>query len=174
MNAFIPLSTIETTASNESLPIEETIILLKPDWEKEGASIHLLESLAAELDRHSLQLAEATTKTLSEAELLQLYPNLSKQEYFKEFLAEMTGSPVLVFRVKGPNAIKAATTIKGKKCDPSCAHSETCLIDGDMCVNSGTMRQMYSTYDKRYHNVMHTPDDMEEALDNIALFFPHS
>jgi nucleoside diphosphate kinase len=170
--SVIPLHAVDRLPHFETAPIEETIVLLKPDWEKEGASIALLENLAELLEAAGLEVIDFVTRTLNEATLTALYPDMSTKAFYPAFLAEMTTAPCLIFKVKGPNAIAGVTRIKGKKCNPDCGHTETCIIDGAPCFNIGTIRQMYSTYDARFHNVMHTPDTLEEANANIDLFFP--
>ncbi len=122
--------------------MEQTLVLLKPD----AITLELTPVIGAAMRQAGLTLVYEKSMQLDKAFMLRWRDFPYYDEQFWVHVAFETSAPIIAQVWQGPNAV--ATGLAVKK----------------------AMRTQYSA--SVTHNVMHSPDNFEEAKREIALFFP--
>lgn len=133
------------------MPIETTLILLKPDCVSKGLCGEVLKRFESE----GFQLLGLRMMRLSETLLREHYAHIADRPFFPEVVAFMQGSPVVALALRGENAIARVRDLLGPT-DSTKAESGT--IRGDF--GEDTMR-----------NVCHASDSPESAAVELNRFF---
>lgn len=143
--------------------IERTFVIIKPD----GIEKRLVGRVIAKVEELGLMVKRIQSKRLSPGECKKLYPKTRKNlpEIYAAVEKHMTENSSVVFLVEGEDAIRKVRELKGP----------TDLLRAP----PGTIRRDFITEEERelfrqgrnVKNVMHAPDDKEEAELEIALLF---
>lgn len=142
---------------------ERTLVIVKPDGVEKG----LLEGIIARVRELDLMVGQIQTRKLSSEECQKLYPKTRKNlpEIYVAVERHMTESFSIIFIAEGEDAVAKVRGIRGP----------TDLLQAP----EGTVRRDFITEEERelfkqgknVRNVMHAPDDKEEAEFEIELLF---
>lgn len=142
---------------------ERTFVIVKPDGIEKG----LFEGIIARVRELDLSVSQIQTRKLSSEECQKLYPKTRKNlpEIYVAVERHMTESYSIIFIAEGKNAVAKVRGIRGP----------TDLLQAP----EGTVRRDFITDEERelfkqgknVRNVMHAPDDKEEAELEIELLF---
>lgn len=143
--------------------IERTLVIIKPD----GIEKKLVGKVIARVEELGLVIKRIQNKRISSKECKKLYPKTRKNlpEIYAAVEKHMTKNPSIILIAEGPDAVQRVRAIKGS----------TNLLQ----VPVGTIRRDFITdkerelfrQGKNVKNVMHAPDDKEEAEFEIRLLF---
>jgi len=133
------------------MPMERTLVLLKPDAMQRG----LAGEIISRLEGRGLRIVAAR--------LLQIDGNLAARHYaehvekpfYESLVSFITACPIVAAVLEGPNAVELVRATMGAT-DPRKAAPGT--IRGDLALNIT-------------QNLIHGSDSLESALREIALFF---
>lgn len=135
----------------QSLLMERTLILIKPDAMQRG----LAGEIIARLERRGLRIVALRLLQVDEALASQLYAIHKGKDFYPGLIRYITSCPVLAAVLEGPGAIEVALQAVGAT-DPKRAAPGT--IRGDLGVDIG-------------RNLIHRSDSAETARYEIGLFF---
>jgi nucleoside-diphosphate kinase len=134
------------------MPVERTLVLVKPDAVKRGLSGEII----ARLERRGLVLRGArlvqVDKELADAH----YAEHRGKEFFARLVAFITSGPTLALVVEGESAVAVVRATMGAT-DP--AQSAPGTIRGDLGLSMPD-------------NLVHGSDSPESAARELALWFP--
>src|SRR6516225_4651945 len=131
--------------------MERTLIIAKPDAVQRG----LVGELIARFERRGLKIVGLKFTNVSTALAQEHYKEHTGKPFFAGLVSYITGCPVVMMVVQGPNAIEIARATIGAT-NPVAAASGS--IRGDLGVSIG-------------RNLVHGSDGAESAKREMALFF---
>lgn len=133
------------------MPMETTLLIVKPDGVQRG----LVGRIVGRFEDKGLQLAGMKMMTIPR-ELAETHYSAHKEKKFYPGLVRfMTSSPVVVFAVRGVNAIAISRKLMGATFGPD---AEPGTIRGDLGAS-------------RSYNLIHGSDSPEAARRELELFF---
>jgi len=131
--------------------VERSLVLIKPDAIQRG----LAGEIVSRLERKGLKIV-AMKMLHMDMELAQRHYAVHKGKAFFDGLVDfITSSPLIAIVLQGDNAVQIIRQMMGET-DPARAPSGT--IRGDLGINMG-------------HNLIHGSDSLENASNEIDLFF---
>ena len=134
------------------MAVERTLIILKPDTVQRK----LCGEIIRRIENKGLDIVGLKMTTIPQATAEKHYAEHAGKGFFKDLVAFMTGSPVVLLVVQGDEAIGLMRTLMGK----------TKFTD----AAPGTIRGDYAH--SFTENLIHGSDSPESAAREIALFFP--
>lgn len=137
-------------AIQPELDIEQTLTLIKPD-----ALSHEQEILSFYEDT-SLKILAKKKMQLSPEQAQSFYAHLKDKPFYKDLVAYISSGPIEAILLEGEDAVAVNRAIIGST-DPHKA-------------SPGTIRSEFGT--DVQHNAVHGSDTPENALKEIAYFFP--
>lgn len=133
---------------------ERTLILIKPDGVQRGLIGRVLDRYEARgLRIAGLKLMQAD-RSLAERH----YAVHSDKPFFAGLIAFITSGPLVAMAVEGPNAIEVCRAINGATRPNQAAPGS---IRGDLALETGM-------------NIVHASDSLENAANELALWFDAS
>lgn len=136
------------------LPIQKTVILIKPD----ALQRDLLGEIIGRFERKGLKIIALKFITLSDEMLNVHYAHLADKPFFGSLKQFMKQTPVVAMVVEGLDAIEAVRKLIGAT-NPHMADAGTIRADLSMNVPS---------------NLVHASDSQQTAHDEINRFFEPS
>ncbi|MBV8339805.1 MAG: nucleoside-diphosphate kinase [Candidatus Eremiobacteraeota bacterium] len=131
--------------------MERTLIIAKPDAVQRG----LVGELIARFERRGLKIVGLKLMNVNTALAQEHYKEHTGKPFFGGLVSYITGCPVVIMVVQGPNAIEIARATIGTT-NPVAAASGS--IRGDLSVSIG-------------RNLVHGSDGPQSAEREVALFF---
>ncbi|GGA75475.1 nucleoside diphosphate kinase [Pseudoclavibacter endophyticus] len=138
-----------------STPIEETLVLIKPD----GVERQLTGEVLARIERKGYELVDLRMLTPSRELLTRHYLEHEGKPFFEGLLAFMSSGPVVAARVRGIRVIEGFRSLTGPT-DPTTAPPGT--IRGDLGRAWETPTIL---------NIVHGSDSPESAARELAIWF---
>jgi len=133
---------------------ERTLILIKPDGVQRGLIGRVIDRYEARgLRIAGLKLMQAD-RSLAERH----YAVHSDKPFFAGLIAFITSGPLVAMAVEGPNAIEVCRAINGATRPNQAAPGS---IRGDLALETGM-------------NIVHASDSLENAANELALWFDAS
>lgn len=132
--------------------MEETLIILKPDC----IAQRLVGRIISRFEQAGFEIAAAKVEQLDSTKLREHYAHVADKPFFPEIESFMSERPVILFLLKGPDAIAKIRELLGPT-DSKKAPKGT--IRGDL--GTDVMR-----------NLVHASDSPETAEAEKARFFP--
>lgn len=133
------------------MPLEKTLIILKPDcMAQKKAGLVLSRCEAAGLEIAACKLAR-----LSPEKLRDHYAHIAAKPFYPEVEAFMASTPVIIAVLSGPNAIQRVRNLLGPT--------------DSQAAPAGTIRGDHGT--DKMRNIAHASDSAEAAAAEIARFF---
>ncbi len=133
---------------------ERTLIILKPD----AVDRHLVGTILSRFESKGLQIAAMKLGMISPEQAAEHYAAHRERHFYKDLVAFMTGSPVVLLVLSGENAIAIARRLMGKT---NCAEADPGTIRGDFGISG-------------QFNLVHGSDAPEAAEREINIFFDPS
>ncbi len=133
------------------MPIERTLVLVKPDAVQRGLGAAVL----ARLERRGLRIAGLKLLQIDRELAGRHYAVHRERPFFAGLVDFITSGPVIAAVLEGPDAVLLVRNAMGKT-DPRDAAPGT--IRGDLAMEIG-------------HNLIHGSDSPETAATEIKLFF---
>lgn len=134
-----------------SMNLERTLILLKPDALKRGLAGEIL----SRIERKQYRISHAKTMLLTEQILREHYAHIADKPFFPQLLIYMTSGQVMALIVEGENVIAGTRQLMGA----------TRFED----FQAGTIRGDFAT--TTTENLIHGSDSPETAEVEIKRFF---
>jgi nucleoside-diphosphate kinase len=138
-------------------PIEQTLILVKPD----GVKRRLIGEIISRIEAKGYQIV-ALKMVEPELSLLQAhYSEHDGKPFYQPLLEFMQSGPIVAMIAEGERVIEGFRSIAGAT-DPTVAAPGS--IRGDLARDQGT---------KVVQNLVHGSDSLESAEREIGIFFPN-
>lgn len=134
------------------MPMERTLILVKPDAMQRG----LAGEIIARLERRGLRIAALKLMQVSRELAERHYAEHKGKPFYDGLIDYITACPIVAAVFEGTNAVQAARQTMGAT-NPLTAAPGT--IRADLGLETG-------------RNLVHGSDSVESAAREIALFFP--
>jgi len=134
------------------MPMERTLILVKPDAMQRG----LAGKIVARLERRGLRIAGMKLMQVSRELAERHYAEHQGKGFYAGLIDYITACPIVAAVFEGPNAVAAARQTMGATRPTEAA--------------PGTIRADFGLETGR--NLVHGSDSPESAAREIALFFP--
>jgi len=134
------------------MPMERTLILVKPDAIQRGLTGEIL----ARLERRGLRIAALSLVQVERGLAERHYAEHKGKPFYEGLIEYITACPIVAAVLEGTNAVAAARQTMGAT-NPLNAAPGT--IRGDLALETG-------------RNLVHGSDSPESAAREIALFFP--
>ena len=131
--------------------MERSLVLIKPDAIQRG----LAGEIISRLENKGLQIVAMKMLHMDKALAQRHYAVHKGKAFFDDLVNFITSSPIIAIIFQGKNAVEIIRQMMGET-DPAKAHSGT--IRGDLAIDIG-------------HNLVHGSDSLENASQEIALFF---
>ncbi|KAJ8020049.1 Thioredoxin domain-containing protein 3-like [Holothuria leucospilota] len=145
--------------SNEPVPKEVTVVLIKPDAVQAGKKDEILEKLT----EHEFEILAQEERTLTEDEAREFYKEQEGEEHFEELVKFMASGPshvlVLTKGDTGEGVVHEVRNLLGPK-DINIAKEEA----------PESWRAVYGT--DTTMNALHGADSAERAARELTFFFP--
>jgi nucleoside-diphosphate kinase len=135
------------------MPMERTLILIKPDAMQRGLAGEIL----SRLERRGLRIAALSLMQMSRDLAERHYAEHKGKPFYNGLLDYITACPIVAAVFEGTNAVAAARQTMGAT-NPTKAAPGT--IRADLGVETG-------------RNLVHGSDSVESAAREIGLFFPN-
>jgi nucleoside-diphosphate kinase len=133
------------------MAIESTLLIVKPDGVRRG----LVGEVLRRVEAKGLTIEEMRLFTIARETAEEHYGEHRERPFFAELVDFITGGPVVVAKVTGPDAITCWRTLMGPT-DPVQAAPGS--IRGDFATQIG-------------ENIVHGSDSPASAARELALFF---
>ena len=133
------------------MPIERTLIILKPDAVQRG----LVGTVLARFEERGFSIAGMKMVKLTPELLREHYSHIADKPFFPGIAAFMSSSPVVVAVIEGKEAVQVTRDM----CGPTNARKAA----------SGTIRGDFAL--SMQCNVIHASDSVESAQKEVARFF---
>jgi nucleoside-diphosphate kinase len=134
------------------MPIETTLVLVKPDGMQRG----LAGEIVSRFERRGYELRGARLLKIPRALAAQHYAEHKGKPFYGDLVSFITSGPVLALAVRGENAIAGIRALMGAT-NPADAAPGT--IRGDLATELS-------------ENVVHGSDSRASAKRELGLFFP--
>jgi nucleoside-diphosphate kinase len=138
-----------------SAPMEETLVLVKPDGVERGLTGEILRRIEAK----GYEIADLRMVTPSRELLVAHYAEHEGKPFFEPLVEFMASGPVVAVRVRGQRVIEGFRSLAGTT-DPTTAAPGT--IRGDLGRDWGAAVQ---------RNLVHGSDAPESAARELGLWF---
>ena len=135
-----------------SLPVERTLVLVKPDGVRRG----LVGEVVARIERKGFTLVAAELRTLDAETARTHYAEYEGKPFFEGLVRFITGGPTFCAVVEGPEVIAQWRTMMG--------------ATNPVAAAPGTVRGDFAS--AMPDNLTHGSDAPESAAREITLFFP--
>lgn len=133
--------------------MNRTLVICKPDATERG----LIGEIIGRLERKSLRIVAAEFRQIDTDLASRHYAEHVDKPFFKDLLAFITRSPVMVMVVEGPD--NAWEVVRGLMGATNPAKAAPGTIRGDLALETT-------------ENLVHGSDGPESAAREIGLFFP--
>jgi nucleoside-diphosphate kinase len=133
------------------MPVEQTLILVKPDAFARG----LTGEIIARFERKGLRIREMRAMIVSKELAERHYAEHSERPFFAELVQFITSGPIVAMALEGTDAVAAARAVIGATNPLEAAPGS---IRGDYAIEVGT-------------NMVHGSDSAESAAREVSLFF---
>ena len=133
------------------MPVERTLVLLKPDAVQRG----LVGELISRLERRGLKLVAMKLMRVDQELARRHYAEHVGKPFFSGLIEFITSSPIVAMVAEGKSAVGIVRSVMGAT-DPLDAAPGT--VRGDLAVSIGL-------------NLIHGSDSLESAAREIELFF---
>lgn len=137
------------------MPVEETLVLVKPD----GVARNLTGEILARIEGKGYQLVDIKLVEASRDLLAQHYEEHQGKPFYEPLVEFMESGPIVAIRVAGNRVIEGFRSLAGAT-DPTTAAPGT--IRGDLARDWGLAVQQ---------NLVHGSDSRESAARELALWF---
>jgi nucleoside-diphosphate kinase len=134
------------------MPIQRTLVLLKPDAVRRG----LVGKLLDRYESRGLTILALEQRTIDEAQADRHYAEHVERDFYPPLRAFVTSGPLVALVLEGDEAVEVVRGING-------------ATDGRKAA-PGTVRGDYSLSNRE--NLVHGSDSPESAGREIALWFP--
>jgi nucleoside-diphosphate kinase len=138
-----------------STPVEETLVLVKPD----GVARNLSGEILRRIEQKGYSLVDAKLVQADRTLLAEHYAEHAGKPFFEPLLEFMESGPIFVLRIAGERVIEGFRALAGTT-DPTKAAPGT--IRGDLGRDWGSRVQQ---------NLVHGSDSAESAARELALWF---
>ena len=139
-----------------SAPVQETLVLVKPDGVARGLTGEILRRIEAK----GYQIVDLRMVQAERALLEQHYEEHQGKPFYEPLVEFMESGPIVAVRVAGNRAIEGFRSLAGTT-DPTGAAPGTIRGDLGRAWNSPHME-----------NLIHGSDSVENATREISLWFP--
>ncbi|MDR0591683.1 MAG: nucleoside-diphosphate kinase [Bifidobacteriaceae bacterium] len=143
---------------SETQPIEQVLVLVKPD----GVARGLIGQVIARAEARGYQVAQLALRRATPELLALHYADHVVKPFYPALVEYMTSGPVVAIVLEGAQVITAFRTMAGAT-DPVKAAPGT--IRGDFGRDWG---------DGEIRNIVHASDSPESAAREIAIWFPEA
>lgn len=133
------------------MPLERTLILLKPDCVQRGKC----GEVVSRLEQRGMQIVGMKMMHLSQEKCNEHYAHLVGKPFFPKLAAFMTSAPVIGMVVEGVEAVKVVRDM----CGPTNARN----------AMPGTIRGDFAL--STQYNIIHASDSPETAIKEVKRFF---
>ena len=133
------------------MPVQRTLILLKPDAVQRGLAGEIL----ARFERKGLRIVGLQQVVATVAQATAHYAEHAAKPFFPEILSFITSSPLIAVALEGDSAISVARTLIG-------------ATDGRAAA-PGTIRGDFGL--SKSNNLVHGSDSPESATRELAIWF---
>ena len=137
------------------MPVEETLVLVKPD----GVARNLTGDILARIEAKGYQLVDIKLVEASRELLAKHYEEHEGKPFYEPLVEFMQSGPIVAIRVAGNRVIEGFRSLAGTT-DPTTAAPGT--IRGDLGRDWGLKVQQ---------NLVHGSDSVESAARELALWF---
>ena len=137
------------------MPVEETLVLVKPD----GVARNLTGDILARIEAKGYQLVDIKLVEASRELLAKHYEEHEGKPFYEPLVEFMQSGPIVAIRVAGNRVIEGFRSLAGTT-DPTTAAPGT--IRGDHGRDWG---------EKVQQNLVHGSDSVESAARELALWF---
>ncbi|EGY52848.1 nucleoside-diphosphate kinase [Neisseria shayeganii] len=134
------------------MAIERTISIIKPD----AVAKNVIGQIYSRFENNGLKIVAAKMKHLSQAEAEGFYAVHKERPFFGELVKFMTSGPVMIQVLEGENAVAKNRELMGAT-NPKEAAAGTIRADFAESIDA---------------NAVHGSDSLENAVIEIAFFFP--
>ena len=134
-----------------AMPMERTLILIKPDGMQRG----LAGEIISRLERRGLRIAALRLFHMEEALARRHYAEHEGKGFYESLIEYITACPIIAAVFEGTGAVETVRKTMGAT-NPAKAEAGT--IRGDLGLETG-------------RNLIHGSDSLESAKREIALFF---
>src|SRR5579875_1412701 len=134
------------------MPMEKTLILVKPDAFSRGLSGEII----ARFERKGLRIAAIKRLVVDRDLAARHYAEHQGKPFYEELVSFITSGPLLALALEGKNAVEAARQVIGAT-DPLKAAPGS--IRGDLALEIG-------------ENLVHGSDSPASAKRELEIFFP--
>ncbi len=131
--------------------MEKSLVLIKPDAVQRG----LAGEIISRLERKGLKIVAMRMLRMDEAMARRHYAIHEGKAFFDDLVRFIVSGPIIAIVFQGRHAVDAVRQMAGAT-DP--ARAQTGTIRGDLGMDIG-------------HNLIHGSDSLENASDEIDLFF---
>jgi nucleoside-diphosphate kinase len=139
-----------------SSPVEETLVLIKPD----GVARSLTGEILRRIEAKGYQLVDVRLLQAERDLLARHYAEHEGKPFYEPLVEFMESGPIVALRIAGNRVIEGFRMLAGTT-DPSTAAPGT--IRGDLGRDWGLAVQQ---------NLVHGSDSSESAVRELALWFP--
>ena len=147
----LPSARAYPNATMSEMPMERTLILIKPDAMQRG----LAGEIISRLERRGLRVVGMRLFQMDEDLARRHYAEHEGKGFFEGLIAYITASPIIAAVFEGTGAVEVVRRTMGST-NPSAADAGT--IRGDLAVEMG-------------RNLIHGSDSLDSAKREIELFF---
>jgi len=134
------------------MAVERTLSIIKPD----AVAKNVIGKIYSRFEDGGLKIIAARMKHLSRTEAEGFYAVHRERPFFKDLVDFMTSGPVMVQALEGENAVAKNRELMGAT-DPKKAEKGTIRADFAESIDA---------------NAVHGSDSLENAMIEIAYFFP--
>ncbi len=134
------------------MAMERTLSIIKPD----AVLNNVIGDVQARIESAGLSIIAVKMTRLSKKQAASFYEIHEGKDFYEYLIKFMTSGPVIVQVLEGENAIKNYRKVMGA------------TMFGN--AEKGTIREKYAT--SNAHNAVHGSDSPENAIREIAFFFP--
>jgi nucleoside-diphosphate kinase len=138
-----------------SIPVQETLVLVKPD----GVARNLSGEILTRIEQKGYSLVDIKLVQADRALLAQHYAEHAGKPFFEPLIEFMESGPIVAIRIAGERVIEGFRSLAGTT-DPTTAAPGT--IRGDLGRDWGGKVQQ---------NLVHGSDSPESAARELALWF---
>ena len=136
----------------EKNEMERTLVILKPD----AVERKLIGDITSRFEKRNFTITHIKMLRISR-ELAEIhYAHVKRQSIFEDMMRYITSGPVVALILEGERVISSVRNMVGKT---NCFESPAGTIRGDFGMH-------------RFKNLIHASDSPENAVEEIARFFP--
>lgn len=133
------------------MPIERTLILIKPDGVQRG----IVGDILTRFERTGMKIVGLKLMQMTDELAAKHYKDHVGKGFYAGLVKFMTSSPLVAIAIEGPKAVENCRKLMGKT---FCTDAQAATIRGDFGVSRGL-------------NLVHGSDSPESAARELGLFF---